>query len=61
MSIRSRCFPACSRGRRRFGHALAFWSTLSLYSVIGLFLFIGIVKKNGIMIVDFALQRIDEG
>ena len=38
-----------------------FRSTLSLYSVIGLFLLIGIVKKNGIMVVDFALQRIDEG
>jgi HAE1 family hydrophobic/amphiphilic exporter-1 len=38
-----------------------FGSTLSLYSVIGLFLLIGIVKKNGIMVVDFALQRIDEG
>jgi hydrophobic/amphiphilic exporter-1 (mainly G- bacteria), HAE1 family len=38
-----------------------FGSTLSLYSVIGLFLLLGIVKKNGIMIVDFALQRIDQG
>lgn len=38
-----------------------FHSTLSLYSVIGLFLLLGIVKKNGIMVVDFALQRIDEG
>jgi len=38
-----------------------FNSTLSLYSVIGLFLLLGIVKKNGIMVVDFALQRIDEG
>src|SRR5207245_2964263 len=33
----------------------------SLCSVIGLFLVVGIVKKNGIMVVDFALQRIDEG
>src|SRR2546422_81627 len=38
-----------------------FGSTLSLYSVIGLFLLLGIVKKNGIMVVDFALKRIDEG
>src|SRR5947199_2963591 len=26
-----------------------------------MFMLMGIVKKNGIMIVDFALQRIDEG
>src|SRR5207248_8173242 len=32
-----------------------FGSTLSLYSVIGLFLLLGIVKKSGIMVVDFAL------
>src|SRR3989441_888899 len=38
-----------------------FGSTLSLYSVIGLFLLLAIVKKNGIMVVDFALKRIDEG
>src|SRR5881296_1408740 len=38
-----------------------FGSTLSLYSVVGLFLLLGIVKKNGVMVVDFALQRIDEG
>ncbi len=38
-----------------------FGSNLSLYSIIGLFLLMGIVKKNGIMIVDFALQRLDEG
>src|SRR6266550_4683079 len=38
-----------------------FHSVLSLYSVIGLFLLLCIVNKNGIMVVDFALQRIDEG
>ena len=43
------------------GTLWVFHSTLSLYSIIGLFLLMGIVKKNGIMIVDFALQRLDEG
>ena len=31
---------------------------LSLYAYVGMFLLMGIVKKNGIMIVDFALQRV---
>ncbi len=35
--------------------------TLSLYAGIGLFMLMGIVKKNGIMMVDFALQRQAEG
>jgi HAE1 family hydrophobic/amphiphilic exporter-1 len=30
----------------------------SLYAFIGLFMLMGIVKKNGIMIVDFAIQRV---
>jgi HAE1 family hydrophobic/amphiphilic exporter-1 len=33
----------------------------SLYAFIGLFMLMGIVKKNGIMIVDFAVQRIAAG
>ena len=33
----------------------------SLYAFIGLFMLMGIVKKNGIMIVDFAVQRVDAG
>jgi HAE1 family hydrophobic/amphiphilic exporter-1 len=33
----------------------------SLYAFIGLFMLMGIVKKNGIMIVDFAVQRIAMG
>jgi hydrophobic/amphiphilic exporter-1 (mainly G- bacteria), HAE1 family len=33
----------------------------SLYAFIGMFMLMGIVKKNGILIVDFALDRIDEG
>ena len=28
---------------------------------VGMFLLIGIVKKNGIMMIDFALQRMAEG
>jgi HAE1 family hydrophobic/amphiphilic exporter-1 len=58
ITVLSTLFPAV------VGGLLTLWlfnSTLSLYSVIGLFLLMGIVKKNGIMIVDFALHRIDEG
>jgi HAE1 family hydrophobic/amphiphilic exporter-1 len=33
----------------------------SLYAFVGLFMLMGIVKKNGIMIVDFALQRVAAG
>jgi HAE1 family hydrophobic/amphiphilic exporter-1 len=40
---------------------LLFGQEASLYAFIGMFMLMGIVKKNGIMIVDFALQRIDEG
>lgn len=35
---------------------LAFRQPLSLYSMVGFLLLIGIVKKNGIMIVDYALE-----
>ncbi len=40
---------------------LVFESELSLYAFIGLFLLMGIVKKNGIMLVDFANQKLAEG
>ncbi len=33
----------------------------SLYAYIGMFMLMGIVKKNGIMIVDFAVQRVAAG
>jgi hydrophobic/amphiphilic exporter-1 (mainly G- bacteria), HAE1 family len=36
---------------------LCFHSELSLYSYIGMFMLIGIVKKNGIMMVDFAVEQ----
>ncbi len=40
---------------------LAFGESLSLYAGIGLFMLIGIVQKNGILLVDFALMRQEEG
>jgi HAE1 family hydrophobic/amphiphilic exporter-1 len=40
---------------------LLFGQAASLYAYIGMFMLMGIVKKNGIMIVDFALQRISAG
>jgi HAE1 family hydrophobic/amphiphilic exporter-1 len=36
---------------------LAFGEQASLYAFVGMFMLMGIVKKNGIMIVDFAIQR----
>jgi hydrophobic/amphiphilic exporter-1 (mainly G- bacteria), HAE1 family len=36
---------------------LIFGVDLNLYSFIGIILLIGIVKKNGIMLVDFAIER----
>ena len=38
-----------------------FGEQASLYAFVGMFMLMGIVKKNGIMIVDFALQRVDLG
>lgn len=39
----------------------AFGMTLDLYGFIGLFLLLGLIKKNGIMLVDFAIMRRREG
>src|SRR5258705_11413281 len=38
-----------------------FGQEASLYAFVGLFMLMGIVEKNGIMIVDFARQRVDAG
>jgi HAE1 family hydrophobic/amphiphilic exporter-1 len=38
-----------------------FHQEASLYAFIGLFMLMGIVKKNGIMIVDFAVHRVNQG
>jgi HAE1 family hydrophobic/amphiphilic exporter-1 len=40
---------------------MLFGEEASLYAFIGLFMLMGIVKKNGIMIVDFAIQRVAAG
>ena len=44
--------------------SLAFYGTnsqLSLYAYIGVFVLLGLITKNGILMVDFALQRKAEG
>ena len=38
-----------------------FGQEASLYAFVGMFMLMGIVKKNGIMIVDFARQRVEAG
>lgn len=38
-----------------------FGQEASLYAFVGMFMLMGIVKKNGIMIVDFARHRVDGG
>ncbi len=46
------------------GGLLTLWlfgEEASLYAYIGMFMLMGIVKKNGIMIVDFAEQRVQQG
>lgn len=46
------------------GGLLTLWlfgAEASLYAYIGMFMLMGIVKKNGIMIVDFAEQRVNQG
>jgi HAE1 family hydrophobic/amphiphilic exporter-1 len=40
---------------------LLFREEASLYAFVGLFMLMGIVKKNGILIVDFARQRVEAG
>jgi hydrophobic/amphiphilic exporter-1 (mainly G- bacteria), HAE1 family len=46
------------------GALLALWAggfDLSVIGIVGIILLIGIVKKNGIMLVDFAINREREG
>jgi HAE1 family hydrophobic/amphiphilic exporter-1 len=43
------------------GALLLFHQELSLFAGIGLFMLAGLVKKNGIMMIDFAIMRQEEG
>jgi HAE1 family hydrophobic/amphiphilic exporter-1 len=40
---------------------ILFGQEASLYAFVGMFMLMGIVKKNGIMIVDFARHRVENG
>src|ERR1700686_2377340 len=40
---------------------LVFHVDLSIYAFVGIIMLVGLVKKNGIMMVDFALERQKEG
>ena len=40
---------------------IVFGAEASLYAFVGMFMLMGIVKKNGIMIVDFARHRVENG
>ena len=40
---------------------IIFGQEASLYAFVGMFMLMGIVKKNGILIVDFARQRVEAG
>lgn len=43
------------------GTLLLFNATLDLYAYVGLFMLLGIIAKNGIMMVDFAKQNREKG
>src|SRR4029079_5244802 len=40
---------------------LLFRQELDLYAVVGIIMLVGIVKKNGIIMIDFAIERRREG
>jgi HAE1 family hydrophobic/amphiphilic exporter-1 len=44
-----------------FGSLLATGQIMSIYTMIGIILLMGIVTKNGILLIDFTLQRMAEG
>ena len=57
LSIRSRsCRPSRRPASARYSILMAFHFELSVVALIGIILLIGIVKKNAIMMIDFALH-----
>jgi HAE1 family hydrophobic/amphiphilic exporter-1 len=40
---------------------LLFGTELSIYAMVGIIMLVGLVKKNGIMMIDFAIERRREG
>jgi HAE1 family hydrophobic/amphiphilic exporter-1 len=56
-----RALDAADGAGRRAVDADCVWQEASLYAFVGMFMLMGIVKKNGIMIVDFARQRVEAG
>lgn len=44
-----------------FGSLLITGQAMSVYTMIGIILLMGLVTKNGILVIDFTLQRIHEG
>lgn len=44
-----------------FGALLVTGQVMSIYTMIGVILLMGLVAKNGILLIDFTLQKIEEG
>ncbi len=56
--IRSPSFPACRRpASARCSTLILFRMDLSVIAMIGIVMLVGIVKKNAIMMIDFAIER----
>ena len=55
-STRSRSSPAFPSPVRGVDHAALFRMELNIYGFVGIIMLIGIVKKNAIMMIDFALD-----
>ena len=59
--VRALLDGACSLYAAHLLFPLKGFGLLSLYAYIGAFVLIGLITKNGILMVDFALQRLAEG